>query len=177
MKSLLRGLFVGILLLGLSGLAGAEEWKRVALHEYVDISMEVPASLEKRKWEVSESGGFTAGFLDTSDVGSLGVIISSFSMRDKKESPYGRYILDSFNEADQRAFLDTEKEYDKNLTNYRYQKLKNGHLVLLRENIDENLYVMSFSVDQYYVSIKFMIWKDSVKQLEMLDRLLDSMVF
>lgn len=136
MKKIVTFFLVGLLWIGLSSIAGAEEWQRVKLVDNMDISIELPDGAIKKIWERVDKKYFKSQFQSKDQSITVRVIAySSTGILNKEEA--NQFPMDRWTHTDKLYYLESQKPTKQQyLTHLEFGKLKNGHWVM-RGNLDK----------------------------------------
>ena len=155
-------------------------WKRVELFEGISFSIEIPDGAKKSKWESPKAGEFVSEHVGE----TLGILAFSYeNTEDQKhraiEQKVGDYPLDTISETKKNAFLEMEKsKLSEKYQNFHYEKLKNGHWMVLADAKDGQSSRISGLVKNRLIVIYIVAFKDSQEEYEKnVKQMLDSMIF
>ena len=106
MKNFFRVFLVGMILLGLSGLAGAEEWKQYDLTKVVELKVSVPTSFKDMGQDEKEGSEIVSAFVDEDN----SLLIMTFKSTVPLETKWifaTVYGVDEFTQAQEEEFIKT----------------------------------------------------------------------
>lgn len=124
MKKRFTVMLLGVLLLMLSGLAGAEGWKKIEIAGTVPLSFETVSDIEINRG--LDEGGFAVHIYDDpADTIAVAVAVDA-SM---EYLGGAAYPVDDYAKKKDQAFLLEQKKGRDYIKEQRYMKLANGHFV------------------------------------------------
>ena len=126
MKKQLLGLLVGLFVLGLSGIASAEEWRKVEIEEPFHFSFVIPKGLiliEEKKLD----NGTIGYWYEDSKNGSIVMLQIENIKVDHSE----HYILEDLPSEKQEEFLKIATKGESNFLNHKFTKLAKGRVVIV----------------------------------------------
>ena len=127
MKNFFRVFLVGMILLGLSGLAGAEEWKQYDLTKVVELKVSVPTSFKDMGQDEKEGSEIVSAFVDEDN----SLLIMTFKSTVPLETKWifaTVYGVDEFTQAQEEEFI---KTFSKIGETGKFITLKSGRRALL----------------------------------------------
>ena len=162
MRNFLRSVLVGVLLLGLSSMAGAEGWIRYDLAEGVALSVEIPSDFVGETKHSEETGDFSYGFSD--EATKLGVVVVKKALgKGVPEDFKGDFPLDRLSESGRKDFLTGAF---KGALNARFVTLPIGHQVVMNDMARDKFTgkVMTLVSKNYYIAV--IVTKEGTLSLE-----------
>ena len=161
-RNFLRSVLVGVLLLGLSSVAGAEGWIRYDLAEGVALSVEIPADFVGESKQLERTGDFSYGFSD--EATKVGIVVVKKALgKDLPEAFKGDFPFDRLSESGRKDFLTGAF---KGALNARFVALPIGHQVVMNDMARDKFTgkVMTLVSKNYYIAV--IVTKEGTLSLE-----------
>ena len=151
MRNFLRSVLVGVLLLGLSGVAGAEGWIRYDLAEGVALSVEIPADFVGESKQLERTGDFSYGFSD--EATKVGIVVVKKALgKDLPEAFKGDFPFDRLSESGRKDFL--AKAFKGSLDG-KFVTLPMGHQVVVSDVAQDKFAgkMLTLVSKNYYIGV------------------------
>ena len=176
MKNFFRALLIGLVLIGLSGLAGAEEWKQYHLTKVVELKVSVPASFQDMGQDEKDGNEILSAFVDEAQ----SLLIMTFKSTEPLETKWifsTDYGVDEFTSAQEKDFI---KTFSKKGETGKFVTLKSGRRALLVDiNRSEATGQMIVVLKKGYL-LGLMVLKEGTmneSELKLADQVFEKVVF
>ena len=157
MKNIFKVLLVGLLFIGLSSVAGAEEWKKMELPAGVMLELQIPEGFATMEVDKEATGSFGSIFMNEQTKTMIIVkkgtdFLDSDFPEELRKKMTGKYPFDSLTSDEEQQFL---KKVLKQGETYQFVTLPNGHRAMRGFDGQGRLqaYLMIQMVDQYVVGV------------------------
>lgn len=179
MNKILRIVMVGIVCIFFSiGMASAAEakWEMVELKDEWPIQMNLPVTMVKKNSEKTPQGDWLYEFSNQS--GAQALTLNVISLSGKMEKFPDKYPLDVSSDEFKTSFLATVQVMNPDVENYKYIKMKNGHLALMGNTKSYPAYSLVVLTETHIISIQIAMFDENKDEdLQSVIRIVESLKF